>query len=85
MDYYVGVDIGGTKIAYGLFDESKQLIMKKVLPSDDKLVGEDFFHPIAQEIRLYQQVASCRQYYLRRLQIYPDASSLPDRPLCQRR
>lgn len=57
MNYYIGVDIGGTKIAYGLFDEKKQLIMKKVLPSDDKLVGEAFFYPIAQEIRLYQQEA----------------------------
>lgn len=57
MNYYMGVDIGGTKIAYGLFDEEKKLIMKKTRSSNDKLVGEDFFSPVAQEIREYQKEA----------------------------
>ncbi len=57
MNFYVGVDIGGTKTAYGLFDEEKKLVMKKVRPSDDQLVGEAFFGPIAEEIREYQKEA----------------------------
>lgn len=46
MKYYIGIDIGGTKIAYGLFDYNRQLIIKKQIPSDDSLAGETYFDRI---------------------------------------
>lgn len=43
MNYYMGVDIGGTKIAMGLFNEKKKLIAKRKVPTDTKLEAEQFF------------------------------------------
>lgn len=51
MNYYIGVDIGGTKIAYGLFDSNRQLLAKKKTPSDDALGGEEYFGRVAEELQ----------------------------------
>ena len=53
MDYYVGVDIGGTKIAYGIFDSDRRLLAKKKIQSDDTLNGEAYFSRIAEELRCF--------------------------------
>lgn len=50
MEYYLGVDIGGTKIAYGLFDEKKNLLKKKTVRSNDSLEGEIYFSQVASDI-----------------------------------
>ena len=53
MNYYMGIDIGGTKSAYGLFDEEMQLIYKETLPSDETLSGEEFFGRAEEQIRRF--------------------------------
>lgn len=60
MDYYIGIDIGGTKIAYGFFDKEKQLLMKKKTPSDDQKSGEEFFEPVLEVIHEYIREAESR-------------------------
>ena len=47
--FYMGIDVGGTKIAYGLFDEDTKLIAKKTTPSDSTCPPEPFFDRIADE------------------------------------
>lgn len=49
--YVMGIDVGGTKIAYGLFDDHKKMIDKYVMPSDDSLENEAFFDEICKTIR----------------------------------
>ena len=49
--YTIGVDVGGTKIAYGLFDGNQILIAKKKLPSDPSLEAEPFFDALAESIQ----------------------------------
>lgn len=52
MDTYVmGIDVGGTKIACGLFDEKKNLIVRRRCPSDPALPPEAFFDGLVREIR----------------------------------
>lgn len=53
MNYYIGVDIGGTKIAYGLFNSGRQLLAKKKTPSDDTLSGEKYFSRIVEELQRF--------------------------------
>jgi glucokinase len=50
MSYYIGVDVGGTKVAYGLFDEEKNLVAKMKTPTRASLAVEDFFDVICSEI-----------------------------------
>jgi len=50
MNYLIGVDVGGTKIAYGLFDENKKLLAKRRRESDASLEPEAFFNNIIQDI-----------------------------------
>ena len=45
--YSIGIDVGGTKIAYGLFDEGARLIAKTSDPSDSTCPPEPFFDRIA--------------------------------------
>jgi len=45
--YYIGVDVGGTKIAYGLFDEDAHLVAKRSSPSDSACPPEPFFDAVA--------------------------------------
>ena len=49
--YTIGVDVGGTKIAYGLFDENRQLVAKRRAPSDPALSAEQFFSQMAGTLR----------------------------------
>lgn len=47
--FYMGIDVGGTKIAYGLFDENAKLIAKRSTSSDSTCPPEPFFDGIAAE------------------------------------
>jgi len=44
--YTIGIDVGGTKTAYGLFDQDKNLIKKIKTPSDKTQTSETFFDGI---------------------------------------
>lgn len=55
MDYYIGIDIGGTKIVYGLFDEKRNLLHKQKQLSDDRLEGEEYFGSIVEDIKKFLQ------------------------------
>lgn len=57
MDYYMGIDIGGTKTAYGLFDAQRTLLEKEQRPTDAELDGPQFFTQVADQIRAYQAQA----------------------------
>ena len=37
--YYIGVDVVGTKIAFGLFDKEHRLITRSRIPSDREIDG----------------------------------------------
>lgn len=50
MSFYIGIDIGGTKTAYGLFDEFKKLIAKKKTCTNIGLEAEAFFDTVCDEI-----------------------------------
>lgn len=60
MKYYMGIDIGGTKIAYGFFDEQKQLLLKEKQPSDETKTAEEFFTDVAEKILEFAQEAKKR-------------------------
>lgn len=49
--YYIGVDVGGTKTAYGLFDEKRRLLKQWKAPSDPSLSPEAFFDGICGRIK----------------------------------
>jgi glucokinase len=52
MDKYaIGIDVGGTKVAYGLFDASGKLFIKKKLPSRKDLSSEAYFEVMLQTVR----------------------------------
>lgn len=46
--YSIGIDVGGTKIAYGLFDGDRRLVAKLSTPSDATCPPEPFFDSIAE-------------------------------------
>lgn len=50
MGYYIGIDVGGTKIAYGLFNADKKLIAKIKTPTNTSLSAEKFFDAICEKI-----------------------------------
>ncbi len=50
MKYAIGVDIGGTKIAYGLFDQNKNIIYKKNRKSDATIEALEFFTVVCDDI-----------------------------------
>ena len=58
----MGIDIGGTKIAYGLFDEERRLLKKAKAPSDDRKAGEEFFEPVFDMIHDYQRRGILKSY-----------------------
>lgn len=60
MKYYIGIDVGGTKIAYGLFDENRKLLVRKQEDSDDQKNGEEFFEPVLELIQEFIQEAQKR-------------------------
>ena len=49
--YSIGIDVGGTKTAYGLFDGQKNLVRGLNHPSDPEYTPEEFFGKIAANIR----------------------------------
>lgn len=50
MKFLIGIDVGGTKIAYGLFDENKQLLMNRKRDTDASLDAEPFFDIMIEDI-----------------------------------
>ncbi len=60
MNYYVGVDIGGTKTAFGFFDQNRSLLSREQTPSDPALDGPAFFAGIAERIAAYRAEARAR-------------------------
>lgn len=56
-DFYMGVDIGGTKIAFGLYDEKRKCVRKDVIASDDRKSGEIFFTDVADYVIAYAKEA----------------------------
>ncbi|MDR0904965.1 MAG: ROK family protein [Oscillospiraceae bacterium] len=51
MKYTIGIDVGGTKTAYGLFDEGGNLAARRRHLSDAALAPEEFFDEIAINVR----------------------------------
>ena len=49
-NFTIGIDVGGTKTAYGLFDSNKKLIFKNKLPTNSNLDSQAFFDEIADNI-----------------------------------
>lgn len=49
--YYAGADVGGTKIALGIFDGEKKLLGKRKVPSDPSLPAEAFFTRMVDELK----------------------------------
>lgn len=49
--FTIGIDVGGTKTAYGVFDHKKSLIARRRKPSDSALSAEEFFDGIVENIR----------------------------------
>jgi glucokinase len=49
--YVIGIDIGGTKVAYGLFDSRKKIIRRIIHPSNASCSPQEFFDEIIANIR----------------------------------
>lgn len=63
--YAIGIDVGGTKIAYGVYDSERKLVMKSRGRSDPKLSPEAFFDGIGEEIRRLAGELGCAVQDLR--------------------
>lgn len=50
QQYRLGIDVGGTKIAYGLFDESYRLVSRLTEPSRPELSAEDMLDVLCSQI-----------------------------------
>ncbi len=48
--HYIGVDVGGTKIAYGLFDEQRKLLEKYKFPSETVASADQFTALMADQV-----------------------------------
>lgn len=57
MNCYLGIDIGGTKTAYGLFDESRTLLKREQTPTDMDADGPAFFSHVADRVRVFMEEA----------------------------
>ncbi|GHT57212.1 glucokinase [Spirochaetia bacterium] len=52
MDLHtIGIDVGGTKTAYGLFNGQREIVRRLSHPSDDTASPEEFFDTIAGNIK----------------------------------
>ena len=51
MKYVIGIDAGGTKVAYGLFDSSGAIVDRAQHPTDSKTDGPAFCKLVLQTIR----------------------------------
>jgi glucokinase len=61
----MGIDVGGTKIAYGLFDENKRLLSERRSVSNPDLSPEAFFDSMMNEIRKFMDDESINRDRLR--------------------
>ena len=55
--YTIGIDVGGTKTAYGIFDSQRKLLQKISHRSDSGINPEEFFGIIAENI--FKLIAAC--------------------------
>ena len=60
MKVYAGMDIGGTKVALGVFGEDKTLLGKTKYPSDASLSAEEFFQQAAAQNQTVNIVSETR-------------------------
>ncbi len=51
-DYSVGIDVGGTKIAFGLFDKNRKLIGKRTILTRQDQTPDIFFNNLATEAQI---------------------------------
>ena len=49
--YVIGIDAGGTKVAYGLFDNAHKIIYKALLPTDAGADGPTFCNTIVENVK----------------------------------
>lgn len=49
--YTIGIDIGGTKAAYGLFDSQRRIIKRKTHPSNSACAPDVFFDEVIAHVR----------------------------------
>ena len=56
--YTIGIDVGGTKTAYGVYDEKKNCVRSLVHPSDNECPPETFFDQVAGNVR--ELMSACR-------------------------
>ena len=50
-EYIIGIDVGGTKTAYGIYDKEKNLVRSLNHKSETELTSEAFFDSIAANIK----------------------------------
>lgn len=55
--YTIGIDVGGTKTAYGIFDQEKKLVKRHQHPSDGSLNAEEFFDRII--VNIHELMETC--------------------------
>ena len=55
--YTIGIDVGGTKTAYGVFDRQRKLIRRLSHPSNADISPEEFFDGIAANVK--ELMAAC--------------------------
>ena len=58
--YYIGVDVGGTKIAFGLFDKEHRLITRSRIPSDREIDGPKLSALLLRQCDLLLETASAK-------------------------
>jgi glucokinase len=63
--YVVGIDVGGTKIACGLFDKNRRLIAERRSPSNPDLNPGEFFTSLARDIQELLDGESVKREQLR--------------------
>lgn len=54
-DFYMGIDVGGTKISYGLFNGDGEIVYRDRQNSDDKKSAEDFFGDVSNTILEFEK------------------------------
>lgn len=61
MSYAVGIDIGGTKTAIGLVDQSGQVLAKNTLPTDQSVAPSEMVDRIAAAVKQLAQAAGIKE------------------------
>ncbi len=69
---YIGVDVGGTKLAYGLFDENLSLLARRQAPSMPEASAEEMIGAMAREAdALFQDAKRSRSELLGLGAVFP--------------